>query len=1139
MSHNSFRIFARIVLLIVLVGLFGLASAARPSQSQAAPEAPTALSLVNVSAPAINCIFDTDCAIFVDDVASTFTLATSSGSSFLQSRMFPRGEVGTPGAGLYAYEYRIDMREMVGIGNPGCVTALTLDFGPIVPLDYDGNGSLDQVYVVTGGGLGSVAPSSADQSGTSLTFNFSPPVCGDFSAAQDNGESTFFFGLASPFRDHEITAVVNHNTGDPLSLIAHAPNYRKELSLHVVPDEGAAGSSVQLIGSGYTPGGYAGNILWNGVADDNFTIPPGGAFSVPYTIPGSAAVGAHTITVCSLVPCATGEFEQSADVVFNVRQPLALVAPHAVFLPMVVNSGSGQAEPFSYVIDSSVKPFQADLPGFDGVTPRPLTAVQDPRGNVSTFVANEILVQTDLDSILIGLLTRTGGEVLLEIDPADAGITGLDKMYLVRVNLDTADTSNFAADIESLMDSGIGSAGEFAFGDAAGVDVFSIAAAEAVDGLTVGINWVSQPGAIPTSSLEAPNGPSMGGVAYSPDAYDWPHFTAGTTQDIGVPQAWTLMHRAGKLGNRVDLAILDGGFYPNADFPSGTTFLNVFPFDPRNVDGVDGSAPFHGTDVLQTAVARSDDGFGIVGVAAPIARPIALYTSYDYVVSIASLLMARAAGVDVINMSYSANVPAVFGWTVWPFEATTAAVRTSGTLLFASAGNDGQNVDGEDCFLGICWEHTWHTPCENAGVICVGGLGWNSKWRAGNSNFGHESVHIYAPYTVYSGQSPADTGGGATAGIINGTSFSSPYAAGVAALIWSSNPSLSANQVWTIMRDTAHSSPDSRVNRYVNAYDAVLSAVGVGVDVTLTSPTNGTAYDLGYPLRMSANVGYVATTGSTPLQVRWFVDGVLHSTVNYSPGAGSHMFYPEAWATGLSTGTHTVMVRATAGSVVVERSATFTIFNSPPTATIDQPASGSSFCPGETITFRGSSFDVNEIAGLPDSAYAWRSNINGNLGTGATHSTNSLSTGSHTITLRVTDSGGLWDEDTIGITVLSPSNPSCIDLAPSALITSPPNGYVVYADTFGGGYWYKQVTFTGMVSDPEDAAGDLTVGWYSNRQGYLGAGTVNPSTGAVSLTSNIRVYDSCGSYHTITLRVTDTYGNITEDQIQIYIGLLC
>jgi len=1137
MSHLSFRTIARISLFIIFIGLLGITLAAQPAPSQAAPDASTPLSIINVSAPAINCVFDADCTIFVEDVASSFTLDTSSGSSFLQSRMFPRGEVGTPGAGLFGYEYRIDMREMVGIGNPGCITALTVDFGPVVPLNYNGVGGTEHVYVVTSGGLGSIAPTSASQSDTGITFNFSPPVCGDFSSNQDNGESTFFFGLSSPFRDREISAVVNHNTGDPLDLFAHAPNYPDALSLQVVPTEGVAGSSVQLIGTGYTPGNYPGTIRWNGTDDDTFTIPNGGAFSIPYTLPSDATLAAHSITVCSLAPCATGEFEQLADATFTITER---DYPYAVFLPMIVNGGGSEPEPFSYVIDSSVNPSQDELPGIDGGAPRPLTAVQDPRGTVSTFVANEIVVQTDDAGVLADFVARTGGEILLEVDPGANGVPGLAKLALVRVNLSTADTSDFVTNIESLADSDIKSAGEYAFGSAAGVDVFSIAAAEAMDGLTVGINWVSETGAIPVSSNEAPNGVDGG---YSPDAYDWLHFAAGTTQDIGVPEAWTLMHRGGKLGNTVDIAVLDGGFYPNADFPAGTTYLNIFPFDPRNVDGVDGSSPFHGTDVLQTVAAVGNDNNGIVGVAAPIAHPIALYTSYDFFVSIGSVLMARGAGAEVINMSYSAEVPSIFGFTVWPFEATTAAVRASGALLFASAGNSNENVDGERCIFGICWEHTWHTPCENAGVICVGGLGWNSQMKATNasdrgSNFGREHVDIYAPYTVYRGQSPSFTGGNTTAGFINGTSFSSPYAASVAALIWASDPSLNANEVWTIMRDTAHTSPDSRVNRYVNAYDAVLEAIGVGVNVNLTAPTNGANYNLGYPLRMAANIGFVAPAAGTPLQVQWYVDGGLHSTSSYNPGAGSHTLYPETAVSGLSEGSHIVMVRATAGSSVVERSATFNIFNTAPTAAIDQPTSGSSYCSGELVTLRGSSFDLNEYSGLPNSAYAWRSNINGNLGTGATRSTSSLSTGSHTITLRVTDNGGLWDEDSISLTILAPSHPSCVDLSPSAVINSPANNYSVYADTFDGTYWTKQISFNSTVSDPEDAIGDLTVGWYSDLQGYLGAGSVSAG-GTATLTQYIRAYGGCGSTHTITLRVTDSAGNIAEDQIQITVNVLC
>ncbi|MBK8990051.1 MAG: S8 family serine peptidase [Chloroflexi bacterium] len=1136
--------FVRQAAALIILGLL-VFFVAQGSAASATPEAPTApeaaLSFVNVSAPAINCLFDADCTITVDDTTALFTFDGMGGAGFLQSRGWPRGEVGTAGAGLYPYLYRVDMRELVGPGNPACITSFALDFGPVVPLDYNGDGSVDHGFVVTGGGLGSVAPSAIDLTTGRLTFTFATPVCGDFSPAQNNGVSSFFFGLVSPFRDKEVTAVLNNNWAAPLSLPARAPDFSGAPALSVFPSSGPAGEPVQLIGSGYTPGGYPGTIRWNGADVATLPIPNGGAFTQPFTIPAEAPTGDHTITVCSLNPCATGEFEQLASAPFGVdgRSPSTL--PYHLYLPLISKPGLAAAEPFSYVIDPSVTPIQAELPGLDGGAPRPLAAMRDPRGQVSTFVANELVVQTDDAAALAALVARTGGEILLAINPADAGLSDLANIYLIRANLSTADLSSLAANVTALIPPEIGSAGRFAYSSNDGARVFALAAEEAVGGLTVGVNWVSETAAIPTNSQEAPAGPEVGGVVYSPNAYTWAHFARGTVQNIGVPEAWTLMSRAGRLANRVDLAILDGGYFPNSDFPAGMTYISVIPFitDPRNVNGVDGSAPFHGTDVLQTAVARSDNNFGVVGVAAPIARPIAVFTSYDYVVSIAAVLAARTAGADIINMSYSANVPAVFGWTVWPFELTTVALRASGVLLFASAGNAGQNVDGEDCFLGICWEHTWHTPCENDGVLCVGGLRWNSQMRATNSNFGPRDVDIFAPYTVYRGQSPAFPGAGTTVDMVNGTSFSSPYAASVAALIWAANPSLNANQVWDLMRTTAHSSPDGRVNRYVNAYQAVLSAIGVGIDATLTAPTNGGTYPKGHPVRLSANVGYVTTGSAIPPQVQWRVDGVLVNSVTYDLDSGSHLLYPETYVRNLSEGSHTVNIRVTAGTAVVERSATFTIQNSPPTATIDQPASSASFCQGETIIFRGSAFDPNQPAGVPDSAFAWRSNVNGGLGTGATRPISTLSVGAHVITLRVTDDGGLWDEDSINVTILSASNPLCIDLPPSAQITSPANGASFEANSWNGTHWYRQITFTGIVDDPEDATSALNVQWFSNRQGSLGTPSVNPTTGVTTITANILVLDSCGSTHTITLRVTDSFGNVTEDQITIFVSLLC
>ena len=68
----------------------------------------TPLKVVNVGAPAINCVFDASCTVTVTDTAAPIPIPAG-GSNFLQSRTF-MGQPGAPANGLYAYEYRIDLR---------------------------------------------------------------------------------------------------------------------------------------------------------------------------------------------------------------------------------------------------------------------------------------------------------------------------------------------------------------------------------------------------------------------------------------------------------------------------------------------------------------------------------------------------------------------------------------------------------------------------------------------------------------------------------------------------------------------------------------------------------------------------------------------------------------------------------------------------------------------------------------------------------------------------------------------------------------------------------------------------------------------------------------------------------------------
>ena len=181
----------------------------------------TTLEIAEVGAPSVNCVFDADCTVSVTDKVDSLVLNGMIGSGFLQSRTLPVGEPGTVGAGLYAYEYRVDLRNNVGALNIACAVSLDIDFGAVAALDYDGDGNPEHVYVVTSGGLGSVPLASAVQTGDQITFSFSPGVCAG--ASPGNGESSFFFGLASSTPPGDATAIVRDNLAVDYPRGARAP----------------------------------------------------------------------------------------------------------------------------------------------------------------------------------------------------------------------------------------------------------------------------------------------------------------------------------------------------------------------------------------------------------------------------------------------------------------------------------------------------------------------------------------------------------------------------------------------------------------------------------------------------------------------------------------------------------------------------------------------------------------------------------------------------------------------------------------------------------------------------------------------------------------------------------------------------
>jgi len=178
------------------------------------------LKIVNVGAPAINCVFSASCSVSVKDTKANVTLSAG-GTGVLQSRTF-KGVDGSPAAGLFAYEYRLDLHNAVGVTALSCVDWITINFGPVVStLDFNRDKKPDQVFVVTAGGLGAIGLASAVQTGSTIKFKFKSPVCAGSSPGK--GDSSFFWGLVSKKPAKSVTATLHEIGGATHLLKARAP----------------------------------------------------------------------------------------------------------------------------------------------------------------------------------------------------------------------------------------------------------------------------------------------------------------------------------------------------------------------------------------------------------------------------------------------------------------------------------------------------------------------------------------------------------------------------------------------------------------------------------------------------------------------------------------------------------------------------------------------------------------------------------------------------------------------------------------------------------------------------------------------------------------------------------------------------
>lgn len=457
---------------------------------------------------------------------------------------------------------------------------------------------------------------------------------------------------------------------------------------------------------------------------------------------------------------------------------------------------------------------------------------------------------------------------------------------------------------------------------------------------------------------------------------------------VKAPAAWDYT-----LGDGVVAAVLDTGVDAAHPDLAGKLVPGWNMYD-NNADTSDVYG--HGTNVAGVIGAAANNGLGVASLAwnakimpVRISQP----DGYAYYSTIANgVIWAADHGARVANISYMVTGSST---------VTSAAnyFRQKGGLLFASAGNTG----------------AFESTPENPSIVSVSAT-TSSDLKASWSSYGNY-VDLAAP-----GAGILTTARGGGYASVSGTSFSSPAAAGVAALVFSVNPAFTPDQVETVLKQTAVDLGTSGWDTYygygrVNAHAAILAALDAhSVDtqaptVSITAPAAGAVVSGSVAVDVSAsdNVGVE--------RVALYANGQLVAESSEAPYAFS--LDTSVFADGSLT--LTAKAWDAAGNWASSKAVTITVDNvpdpvdaTPPQVKILSPADGAKV--SKKVTISMSATDNVKVTAL-------RCYIDGVLkasttGSSLTYSwnTSSVAAGTHTITAVATDAGGNQGQTSIRVT---------------------------------------------------------------------------------------------------------------------------
>src|ERR1043166_6201997 len=155
----------------------------------------------------VNCLFSTSCSLPAMDYNASIL-----GNGKLQSRAH-HGESGSPEEGKWLYEYRVDLKNAVGVTHIPYVDQVAIaNVGPILSLDYNYDSvATDQVFNITYGGLGTKpVTSSYVYWGWTYFLIASRVYAGSYAGG---GESSYFFGFTSDYAPVVRSVSVHTDTG--------------------------------------------------------------------------------------------------------------------------------------------------------------------------------------------------------------------------------------------------------------------------------------------------------------------------------------------------------------------------------------------------------------------------------------------------------------------------------------------------------------------------------------------------------------------------------------------------------------------------------------------------------------------------------------------------------------------------------------------------------------------------------------------------------------------------------------------------------------------------------------------------------------------------------------------------------------